>query len=72
MFDILFIMILCFLTIFLSMFMTSHASSEMTCVFDGKIFVLAIVGMALYLAFVLHHSDRDLISMVRKVYEGHQ
>ena len=71
-FDILFIMLLCFLTLFLSMFMTGHASTEMTYVFDGKTFVLAIVGMALYLAFVLYHSERDLISMVRKVHEGHQ
>jgi uncharacterized membrane-anchored protein len=71
MFDVLFIMILCFATLFLSMFMAGHALGEINYMFNGARFALVLAVAVLYLAFVLYHSERDLVSMVRKLYAGH-
>lgn len=68
MFDVLFIMILCFATLFLSMFMAGQAPGEMTYMLHGTTFVFVIVVIAVYMAYVLYHSERDLVSMVRKLH----
>lgn len=73
-FDILFIMVLCFVTLLATMLsrgaviVGSGAAGGIKYVFVIWSFAITFIGLIIYLIFVLTHSNRELGSMVKEFY----
>lgn len=73
-FDVLFIMILCFATLLTTMLMRgkvlvgSGSGGGMTYTFSAATFLLTFLGMGTYLAIVIPQSNRELGEIVEGLY----
>lgn len=66
-FDSLFIMILCFLTLLTAM-LIQGGNSVLTYVIDVKTLAITITGLVVYLTFVLRQSDKGLQKLTNHIY----
>lgn len=66
-FDSMFIMLLCFGTLLTAMLMQGE-SSELTYVINFKTLAITVIGLVVYLVFVLSQSEKGLKSMVNHIY----
>ena len=73
-FDILFIMVLCFVTLLATMLsrgaviVGSGAGGGIKYVFVIWSFAITFIGLIIYLIFVLTHSNKELDSMIKEFY----
>lgn len=74
-FDVLFVLILCFLTLLIPMLMQgkvivgSGGSAQMHYRFYLPTFLLTVAVIIAYMAFVLHHSEKELRPMIGDLYD---
>ena len=74
-FDVLFIMILCFATLLTTMLMQGgvlvggDGTAGMNYTFGGLSFSAVVLGFGLYLFYILPHSDKELREMIKKLYD---
>lgn len=68
-FDTLFIMILCFGTLLSAMLMKGEVIGGMKYSIDFKSFIITILGLVVYLCFILPQSDKGLRKMIKQLYE---
>jgi hypothetical protein len=74
-FDILFIMVLCFATLLTAMLMRgkvivgSGGSGGIEFYFDPKTFTAIIVFLAGYLAYIIRNSDKELRQIIKNMYD---
>jgi len=77
-FDVLFIMILCFATLLTTMLMQggvlvgSGSTSGIHYTFSTVTFLMMLLGLAIYLIYVIPHSDRELRAMIKQIYGDKQ
>jgi hypothetical protein len=75
-FDVLFIMLLCFATLLATMLgrgkvlVGEGAGEEMGYAFTLPAFLAVLLGLALYLLFVVLRSNRELRRMIGALYDG--
>ncbi|MBK5241395.1 hypothetical protein [Clostridium sp.] len=73
-FDVLFIMILCFATLFTALIIQGKASesssSGMDYTFHGITFLITILGLVIYVVYMINQSDKQLKDMINKVYSN--
>lgn len=67
-FDSMFIMILCFLTLLTAM-LIQGGNSVLTYVIDVKTLAITITGLVVYLTFVLRQSDKGLQKLTNHIYK---
>ena len=73
-FDILFVMVLCFVTLLTTMLargaviVGSGAGDGMKYVFEIGSFVITFIGLIIYLVFILFNSNKELGSMIKEFY----
>jgi hypothetical protein len=73
-FDVLFIMILCFATLLSTMLMQggvlvgSGGTAGIAYTFSYGSFALVVAGLAGYLFYIISHSDKELRSMIKQIY----
>lgn len=70
-FDSMFIMILCFVTLLSAMLMQGNAS-VLTYIIDFKTLLITISGLLIYLTFVLRQSDKGLKKMIEHNYSNQE
>ena len=68
-FDSMFIMILCFATLLTAMLMQGN-TGELRYVVNYKTLIIAVIGLVVYLAFVLSQSDKGLKAMINHIYRN--
>lgn len=68
-FDSMFIMLLCFGTLLTAMLMQGE-SSELRYVVNFKTLAITVLGLIVYLVFVLSQSEKGLKSMVNHIYSS--
>ena len=68
-FDSMFIMILCFVTLLSAMLMQGNAG-VLTYLIDFKTLLITIGGLVIYLTFVLRQSDKGLKKMIEHNYSN--
>ncbi len=69
-FDVVFIMVLCFLTLWTTIRIQPDDGGEPSYAFNGWAFAGVGALLAVYLAYMLRHSERELKEMVEHVYAG--
>lgn len=73
-FDVIFIMVLCFITLFSTMIMRgavivgSNSGAGMEYSFDITTFGIVAAGLVIYLWFILPQSDKELKRMILEIY----
>lgn len=73
-FDVLFIMILCFATLLSTMLIQggvlvgSSGTSGISYTFSFGSFALVVAGLVGYLLYIIPHSDKELRSMIKQIY----
>ena len=67
-FDTLFIMILCFATLLTAMLMKGEVTGEMEYCVNYTTVIITLLGLVIYLSFILTQSDKGLKSMIQKLY----
>jgi len=76
-FDVLFIMILCFATLLTTMFVNgavivgSSSSGNMEYGFSMLTFAITMCGLGIYLLYILLQSNKQLTYMIKEIY-GHK
>jgi len=74
MFDVMFIMILCFLTLFASMILRgavivgSNPASSIKYSFGIISFLITLIGFIVYLFYIIPNSDKELRNMINELY----
>ncbi len=66
--DILFIMILCFITLLSAMLMQGEVIGGMKYSINITTFAITILGLGIYLCFILPQSDKGLKVMIQQLY----
>ena len=66
-FDSMFIMILCFATLLTSMLMQGE-TGELSYFINYKTLIIMVIGLVIYLAFMLRQSDKELKDMINHIY----
>lgn len=67
--DSLFIMILCFATLLTAMLLTTGIKEGMDYTIKPISFAVIIISLVIYLAFVLHNSEKELKTMIHILYD---
>lgn len=67
-FDTLFIMILCFATLLSAMILKGGVISEMKYSVNWFTLAITLVGLGIYLCFVLPQSNKELKLMIKEIY----
>ncbi|ATW28551.1 hypothetical protein DCMF_23425 [Candidatus Formimonas warabiya] len=72
-FDVLFIMILCFATLLTTMLMqggvlVGGSASGMRYHFSIASFLMVVAGLIIYLFYIIPHSDKELREMIKHLY----
>lgn len=72
-FDVLFIMILCFATLLTTMLMqggvlVGGSASGMSYHFSIATFLIVVAGLVVYLTYIIPHSDKELRAMIKHLY----
>lgn len=73
--DVLFIMILCFVTLFSTMLMRgsvivgSESADAMKYSFGAISFLVTFAGLGVYLYYILPHSKKELKGMINELYD---
>lgn len=73
-FDVLFIMILCFATLLTTMLMqggvlVGGSGEGMSYHFSIFTFLIVVAGLVIYLTYIIPHSDKELREMIKHMYE---
>ncbi|HEY3423412.1 MAG TPA: hypothetical protein VGL27_01345 [Negativicutes bacterium] len=75
-FDVIFIMVLCFATLLSTMLMRgkvivgSGSTGNFEYSFDVTSFIITIGFLAIYLAYIIVNSDKELRQMISNTYDG--
>jgi len=73
-FDVLFIMILCFATLLTTMLMqggvlVGGSGEGMKYHFSIATFLIVVAGLVIYLTYIIPHSNKELRQMIKHMYE---
>lgn len=71
-FDALFIMLLCFGTLLSAMLMQGKAISGMKYSINFTTLFITLLGLFVYLSFIIFQSDKGLKSMIKQLYDNKQ
>lgn len=69
-FDALFIMLLCFATLFSAMLMKGDSLHGMRYSINALTLGITLIGLSIYFAFVLSQSDKGLKALIHRIYKN--
>lgn len=70
--DSMFILLLCFATLFAAMLIKEKTGSELNYLINFKTLAAVIVSMMIYLSYLLYHSDQQFKQAISKYYTSHE
>ncbi len=69
-FDSMFIMILCFATLFAALLMQKNSNNTLSYIVDLKTLAITVLGFIVYLTFLLSQSEKGLKDMINHIYSN--